>query len=125
MLQYLTTLQRWNSLKKGPLAQNLPNHIPGRDFLSSGRARQLKLPYSRGEALFKLALIEEALSDDWLQDASKLIPQKELLIDALNLGAYSMPGLILKSEKIDLHVRDFMAKDLVGCLDELKRGNES
>ena len=123
VLQYLTTLQRWNSLKSGPLAQNLPNHVNGRDYLSSGRARQLRLPYSKSEALFKMAFIDSALDDDWLQNSAKLIPQKELLIDALNLGAYSLPNLILKSEKVDLHVRDYMHKDLVCCLDELKRGN--
>ena len=80
------------------------------------------MPYSKREALFKLAFVESALNDDWIQDAAKLIPQKELLIEALNLGAYAMPNLILKSEKVDEHVRDFMFKDLVRCLDELKRG---
>ena len=42
-LNYFSTLYKWKSLKAGPLAQGLPAYVPGRDYLSSGRAQKLKV----------------------------------------------------------------------------------
>ena len=119
----MATLHKWNTLKDGPLAQRLPSFIPGREFLSSARANSLKVPFSKKEALIKLGCLENVLEDEWVGDLSKLKKQKDLVLQLLMLGAYSLPGLCLSSLKLDVHLKDVMHKEMQKCFDDLRKGN--
>lgn len=120
--QYLATCHKWSTMKNGPLAQRLPSYAPGRDFLSSNRANSLKVPFTKKEALLKLACLESALNDDWLGDMKMYKKQHELVIQLLVLGAYSLPGLCLSSVKLDMHLKDNMQKELNKCMSDLRKG---
>ena len=98
------TLHKWDTMKEGPLAQRLPSHVPGRDFLSASRANSLKVPFTKKEALIKLG------------------KQKDLVLQLLMLGAYSLPSLCLSSLKLDKHLRDMMHKDMKKCFVDLRKG---
>ena len=110
-------------MTNGPLAQRLPSYVPGRDFLSTNRANSLKVPYSKKEALVKLACIENALEDDWIGDMKVYKKQRELVIQMLSLGAYSLPSLCLSSPQLDMHLKDIMQKELNKCMSDLRKGN--
>ena len=120
MTQYLATLHKWGTLKNGPLAQRLPTYIPGREFLSPSRAHSLKVPFTKKEALVKLACLEGILKDEWIRDASKFKQQQEAVLGLLALGAYSLPGMCLTSFRLDVHLRDVMEKELNKCMKELR-----
>ena len=109
-------------MREGRLAQRLPSFVPGRDFLSSNRASSLKVPFTKKEALIKLACLENALDDEWLGDMKMFKKQQELVIQFLVLGAYSLPGLCLSSPKLDMHLRDNIQKELTKCMDQLRKG---
>ena len=109
-------------MKTGRLAQRLPSYVPGRDFLSANRAASLKVPFTRKEALLKLACLESALKDEWLGDMKMFKKQHELVLQLLSLGAYSLPGLCLSSPKLDMHMKDSMQKELAKCMDDLRKG---
>ena len=109
-------------MREGRLAQRLPSFVPGRDFLSTNRASSLKVPFTKKEALIKLACIENALDDEWLGDQKMLKKQHELVVQFLVLGAYSLPGLCLLSPKLDMHLRDCLKKELTKCMDDLRKG---
>ena len=61
--KYLGVLQKWDSLRKGAMAQRLPSYIAARDYVSASRADSLKLPYTRKEALIKYQLLETKISE--------------------------------------------------------------
>ena len=118
----MATLHKWNTMKDGPLAQRLPSYCPGRDFLSSARANSLKVPFSKKEALIKLGCLENILEDEWIGDMSKPGKQKDLVLQLLMLGAYSLPGLCLSSLKLDVHLKDVLQKELKKCFADLRKG---
>ena len=109
-------------MKNGPLAQRLPSFTPGREFLSANRANSLKVPFSRKEAMIKLACLEGALNDEWFGDMEMFKKQQDLVLQFLSLGAYSLPGLCLSSVKLDMHLRDCMQKELSKCMNDLRKG---
>ena len=96
--------------------------MPGRDYLSSSRARSLKVPYNKKEALLKYDLLTRALESQWISDRKWNKEQAELVTDLLLLGAYSLPKIVLTSPLLDLHIRDVMQKELLKCFDEIKKG---
>lgn len=109
-------------MKNGPLAQRLPSFVPGREFLSSNRANSLKVPFTKKEALIKLACLENALNDEWFGDMKVFKKQQDLVLQFLSLGAYSLPSLCLSSSKLDMHLKDNMQKELAKCMDDLRKG---
>ena len=109
-------------MKEGPLAQRLPSYVPGRDFLSPARANSLKVPFSKKEALIKLGCLENLLEDEWIGDISKFKKQKEMVLQLLMLGAYSLPGLCLSSHKLDMHLKDVLHKEMEKCFADLRKG---
>ena len=122
-MQYLVTLQKWISLKESPLAQRLPSYAPGREFLTRSRANHLGVPHSKKEALKKYNVLEAALKMEWLNDIESLDLQMKTVVELCNLGAHSLPYIILHSEMIDLHLKDCLIKDLKRSLSDLRKGN--
>ena len=60
----------------------------------------------------------------WKDDASLLRKQIDLVISALQLGAYSLPKKVLESEKLHHFIMDVLKKDFVRCLDDIRKGND-
>ena len=123
MTAYLSTLQKWCVLRDGHLIKNLPTYVPGHEFLSKSRARSLKVPYTKKEAMFKFVTLHNALDDTWLGNKVVSKRQKEVVNELLNLGAYSLPRLILTSPLLDMHLQDVLEKDVIKCFDDLRKGN--
>ena len=121
-MQYLVTLQKWISLRESPLAQRLPSFVPGREYLTYSRANHLGVPHSKKEALKKYNILEAALKSEWLNDLDSLELQMKTLIELCNLGAHSLPYVILHSELVDMHLRDCLNKDLKRSLNDLRKG---
>ena len=124
-MQYFSTLQKWDSLREGQLAQRMPSFVPGRDYMSSSRAKALKIPCTKKDALMAFEAVEEALNlnSHWIGSDISLAKQKEVIVRALNLGAFSLPKLVLESQVVDLHLRDLMQKEVNRCFENLRKGN--
>ena len=45
-----------------------------------------------------------------------------IVIKLLNLGAYSLPGKVLESKKLGIHMLDVLNKELIKCLKEIRQG---
>ena len=123
-MQYLSVLHKWESMKHGQLAQRLPSFVPGRQYLSRSRANNLNLPFDKKEALKKFNVLESALKQEWLGKSEFHKNQKDLVMELLILGAHSLPYTVLHSEWTDLHLRDFLKKDLEKSVNDLKKGND-
>ena len=50
--------------------------------------------------------------------------QLELVTQILQLGAYSLPRMVLESEKVDAFFNDAIKKDLFRCNDEIRKGDK-
>ena len=126
-MQYFSTLQKWDSLREGQLAQRMPSYVPGRDYMSSSRARTLKIPCTKKDALMAFEALEEIfnLNSHWIGSDISMAKQKEAVIQALNLGAFSLPKLVLDSHLIDMHLRDLMQKEVNRCFENLRKGKDS
>ena len=123
MIAFFSTKYKWDQMREGPLSQKLPDWTPGREFISDSRADFLKIPYTEGEALVRLEKMVKKLDATWLNELGNLRQQKELLISILRLGAYSLPAAVLQNAQIDLHLQDFLKKDLIRCCKEIRLGN--
>ena len=121
-MQYFSTVQKWESLRDGCLAQRLPSFVPGREYISTSRANTLRIPRNKKDALITLGLYESTLDQDWIGNDKVFYKQKDKIVAFLNLGAYCLPKLVLESDKIDMHVRDSLKKDLARCMNDLRRG---
>ena len=99
-MQYLSTLQKWESLRDGCLAQRLPSFIPGREYISTARANALRIPRDKKEALIALGIYESTLEQTWIENEKIFYKQKDKIISILNLGAHCLPKLVLESEKV-------------------------
>ena len=62
------------------------------------------------------------IEEIWKDDASLLRKQIELVVTALQLGAYSLPKKILESEKLHYFIIDVLKRDFVRCLDDIRKG---
>ena len=122
MMAYLSTLQKWVVLRDGHLIKNLPTYVPGHDFLSKSRARSLKVPFTKKEAMFKFVRLHDLLDDTWLESEMVSKKQKEIVNELLNLGAYSLPRLVLTSPLLDMHLQNVMEKDVAKCFEDLRKG---
>ena len=60
----------------------------------------------------------------WISSDVSLAKQKELVMQALNLGAFSLPNPVLESHEIDVHLRDVMQKEVMRCFENLRKGNQ-
>ena len=80
------------------------------------------MPFTKKEALIKLGCLENLLEDAWIGDMTKFGKQKDLVLQLLMLGAYSLPGLCLSSLKLDMHLRDMMHKEMIKCFVDLRKG---
>ena len=121
-IQYLSTLQKWCVLRDNSSNQKLPSFVPGRDYLSASRARSLKVPYSKREAMLKYEALISSLDEEWISDGKWNKKQADVVVDLLLLGAYSLPKIVITSPLLDLHIRDVMQKDLIKCFGEIKKG---
>ena len=121
-MAYLSTLQKWVVLRDGHLIKNLPTYVPGHDFLSKSRARSLKVPFTKKEAMFKFVRLHDLLDDTWLESEMVSKKQKEIVNELLNLGAYSLPRLVLTSPLLDMHLQNVMEKDVAKCFEDLRKG---
>ena len=118
----MSTVQKWESLRDGCLAQRLPAYIPGRDYISTSRANTLRIPHNKKDALIALGVYESTLEQSWIENDQIFYKQKDKITAILNLGAYCLPKMVLESEKVDKHVRDSLKKDLARCMRDLRRG---
>ena len=109
-------------MKESSMAQRLPSYVPGRQYLSASRANNLNLPHDKREALHKFNCLEVKLKQEWLGKCDSLKQQKEIITELLILGAYSLPYTILHSQWTDMHLRDYLKKDLNRSIDELRKG---
>ena len=123
-MHYLSTLQKWCVLRDSALIKNLPSYVPGHDFLSSSRAKSLKVPYSKREALIKFNFLQESLKQEWITGGIISNKQKQVVHDLLNLGAYALPKLVITSPMLDLHIRDVMQKEVAKCFADMRKGKE-
>ena len=67
-------------------------------------------------------MIESQFSEAWLNEKGFNQKQKDLCLKALNLGAYSLPKMVIESETVDKHVRDMLRKELLKKFEELRKG---
>ena len=109
-------------MKESSMAQRLPSHVPGRQYLSRSRSNNLNLPFDKKEALKKFNCLETALKQEWLGNRDFHKVQKDTVIELLILGAYTLPYTVLHSQWTDMHLRDFLKKDLEKSLDDLRKG---
>ena len=59
----------------------------------------------------------------WIGQLGFLKKQKELLLSILRMGAYSLPAAVLDCPQVELHLQDFLQKDLIRCCKEIRLGN--
>ena len=64
----------------------------------------------------------KSLDDKWLKDQTFFKAQLDKVVRIIQLGAYSTPKLVMESEKVEMHLFDCLKKDLMDCLDGLRKG---
>ena len=62
------------------------------------------------------------LDRNWIGNQSVLRKHLELVTQILQLGAYSLPRMVLESEKFNTFFVDAIKKDLFRCNDEIRKG---
>ena len=123
VLHYLTARNKWSILRTGPLAQNLPFYINGREQMSVSRANALNVPFDQAEAEKRFDELVAKFDTISLGDQKTLKPQMEIIVKMLQLGSYSLPKKVIESDVVQTYLFDVLEKDFNESMNALRKGN--
>lgn len=85
----------------------------------------MKVPHDQKEAMEKFEKLVLELKQAWIGNDRVFKEQLDKVVELLQLGAYALPKLVLSSEVLEMHLLDVLKKELMNCLEDLRKGNQA